>query len=471
MSPTHSSKDLDLCRLKDQREVTRYQYWTPLVPGEDYSTRNVDEERGVVGVNAHYWTGFSISSDVIPSVGTATFTLLAIDFSDAVGSKAQLDQAREVAGEVSAWFEKMSQGRFKINWRFGDRVFRIPSPSTSFGLQTAAHTARPLAVEIIEVVDPYFDFTGVDAMWTLPPSTITTIGKHFHRPLQPDQPGSRNSSGDIWSDEGPIRTWGGPGMVPHQPHNDLWAYFVHESFHSMGIADTYLGNKHEKGTTYDTPTGTQPMHHWSIMSAQDGASQTLIAWHRFLLGWLDDDQVHCVPAESLTASEVTLVPTLRELDGLKTVMIPVSDSKVIVVESRRQEGYDSGIGNIALPSVDQDGITRRTFLKDFGTNGLIVYTYDTSVMDLNGQARLQVPEGRVSELGWASCSWLTECTWFNPDEDPASQGQRLDPNQPNSILVPVAYDPLLREGDSVTVEGITIKLVQSGQYDRVRISR
>ncbi len=38
-------------------------------------------------------------------------------------------------------------------------------------------------------------------------------------------------------------------------------------------------------------------------------------------------------------------------------------------------------------------------------------------------------------------------------------------------MVESGYDPLLRLGDSVTVEGVTIELVQSGGYDRIRISK
>ena len=46
-----------------------------------------------------------------------------------------------------------------------------------------------------------------------------------------------------------------------------------------------------------------------------------------------------------------------------------------------------------------------------------------------------------------------------------------DSNDDNAVMVETGYDPLLRLGDSVTVEGVTIELTQSGDYDRVRISK
>ena len=164
---------------------------------------------------------------------------------------------------------------------------------------------------------------------------------------------------------------------------------------------------------------------------------------------------------------MTLVPIEREAEGFKAAMVPVSDRLVIVVESRREEGYDSNLSEKnAVGYYDDDGIRRRGWQRDYGTSGVIVYTHDPSIQDYNGQTRLQVPEGRINDKGNSSCP-ITDCRWADRD-DPFIL---WDPNDDNAVMVETGYDPLLRLGDSVTVEGVTIELTQAGDYDRVRISK
>jgi hypothetical protein len=69
--------------------------------------------------------------------------------------------------------------------------------------------------------------------------------------------------------------------------------------------------------------------------------------------------------------------------------------------------------------------------------GILVYTVDTSVGQHQGPLRVQIPEGRSLERTYGQ-GWP---------------------------------DALLRVGDSVAVAGLTIELIQSGEYDRVRIDQ
>jgi hypothetical protein len=64
---------------------------------------------------------------------------------------------------------------------------------------------------------------------------------------------------------------------------------------------------------------------------------------------------------------------------------------------------------------------------------------------------------------------VTVCTWGEAMRD--DPFINWDPNDENAVMMQTGYDPLLRLGDSVTVEGVTIELTQSGDYDRVRISK
>ena len=63
------------------------------------------------------------------------------------------------------------------------------------------------------------------------------------------------------------------------------------------------------------------------------------AYERWLLGWLDNSQIYC-------HSSGTVVVELEQLaseGGLKSLLVPFSDTKSIVVESRRRTGFDSSM--------------------------------------------------------------------------------------------------------------------------------
>ena len=79
---------------------------------------------------------------------------------------------------------------------------------------------------------------------------------------------------------------------------------------------------------------------------------------------------------------------------------------------------------------------------------------------------MQIPEGRANEWGMATCPFAT-CT--NADRD--NPYLAWDPDNPENILMEALLDPLVRLGLSITVEGVNIELIQSGDADRVRISK
>jgi hypothetical protein len=91
----------------------------------------------------------------------------------------------------------------------------------------------------------------------------------------------------------------------------------------------------------------------------------LLAWERWLLGWLDDDQINCANpfADGNVSEQVT---PLSQSSGLKAVVVPFSDTSALVVESRRASGLD---GNLVKP-------------------GALVYVVDSSVQSGYGPVKV-----------------------------------------------------------------------------------
>lgn len=89
------------------------------------------------------------------------------------------------------------------------------------------------------------------------------------------------------------------------------------------------------------------------LSSYESNSPSLTAWERWLLDWLSDDQVICLKNDSLTQE----LSPIEDIDGIKAIVIPISKSKVIVIESRRPIGLDSNLKK----------------------SGALIYTVDSSI--------------------------------------------------------------------------------------------
>ena len=63
----------------------------------------------------------------------------------------------------------------------------------------------------------------------------------------------------------------------------------------------------------------------------------MLAWSRWQLGWLTIRQVRCVTGDSAT---IVLNPVADPGDGIAIAAIPLSDTEVIAIESRRRIGSD-----------------------------------------------------------------------------------------------------------------------------------
>jgi hypothetical protein len=100
----------------------------------------------------------------------------------------------------------------------------------------------------------------------------------------------------------------------------------HEVAHNMGLPDLYAYSG----------SGDQFVGGWSLMGKINGHAPEFFAWERWLLNWLDDNQVVCLSTGSITAT-LNAVPIVG---GQKMIVTPISETRAVVVEVRRRVGYD-----------------------------------------------------------------------------------------------------------------------------------
>jgi hypothetical protein len=210
------------------------------------------------------------------------------------------------------------------------------------------------------------------------------------------------------TNEGSVASFSIAGKFNDSLKREYWGYWIHEFGHSMALP--HIGSSREPN----------PFTGLDIMGGQDGEARELSGWMRFVAGWLSDERVYCQELSALRSTDITLIPLSERETGIKMVVVPVSETKAVIIESRRENKF-----SCKMPS------TR---------SGVLVYTYDATLMHGENFFDPVTPEGRVNESS-SSCPVVPK---------------------PN---------PILYKGQKVSVEGITIEIIESMNYDKIRISK
>ena len=379
--PSEATDNVELCKIKE-----------------------ASNSRGMTGA------GFPIWNSLTPNTGTVKWALIPIEFPDYKGEanfRSRIDDQMKL---LTDWYLTVSEGKFKVEWVLLNRWVTLPRPSTEYSIAQSANLAdaengAKLFNDAMNASDPIFDFTNIQTV-----NFILPGGQTFVR---------ESSQGFPWDEavkkyitkEGPISSYSIAGTFFDAAGREYWSYWAHEFGHAIGLP-------HVGASRGSLP----PFNPFDLMGGQDGPSRELSGWLRFYGNWLADSKVYCKDASKIKNLDITLVPLSGSDTGIKLAILPISQTKAVMIESRRVTKFSCGP-------------------KD--RNGVLVYTYDAKLGHGDNFLMPVVPSGRTSEQ--------------NRDNRPC-------------IVEPFA-NPLLYEGDKVTVEGITIESVFSGNYDRIRITR
>lgn len=255
--------------------------------------------------------------------------------------------------------------------------------------------------EILKQVDPYIDFTGVNlAIFVVPANTPLTVL-------------SQGAIGELKTNEGVVTS--SSSQYPYTldgfydirfKNLTLPYWWLHELYH-VGF-----GLEHHDGDGLNQVFTEYGMGSWSLMS--HGGSD-LLAWDKWLVGFIGDNQINCMSA---TVSSTTwIAPSSVKTSKSKMTIVPISQFKVIVMESVRPAGL-----NYKLPET---------------SSGVLVYEVDLLQNFLETGLRLVLPTNR-------------------------------DPNKGPFFLA----EAPLRQGESVVTNGHRITVLESGNFgDVVKVEK
>lgn len=402
----------EICKIQENSRIRK-----PGAPTPDFQG-----ERDIMGRYPGNATAFPFAPTALNVKGELNVAFIYVDWADLPGVQSDYDYYAHQVQMFKDFYWMASEHKLNMKVNKTPSWHRIEGSYKDFTLnfdQEAQQGFTPRKQAFYDAAakasDPHVDFTDVDIVFFAIPRAKSVFyhgGPHEFNFLW-------NSS--LKTNEGTIYDIASAGdwFLANHWVEPPWVYYVHEVGHMIGIP-------HQSNE--DFKDGSQivvnnPLNGYDIMANQGGASRTLTAWLRWLAGWLDDSQVACVTKESITENFFEIEPINRVSGKLESVVIRLSSTKVVVIESRR---FD--------PQFDR--LTRNS------KNGLIAYVVDATKATAQGNQALLSPRD-INK-------YLDEPTWRS--------GQELD--------------AIFFQGDYVVIEGIRIEAHTIGETaDIIRLSR
>ena len=393
---------------KQETKPASQQYANPTEPSSSIEACKIKEDNNNRRNSAFQLpTGFPGTTSLATKTGTVKWALIPIDFPDMRGSANFRSRVDEQMKLVSEWFETVSEGKFKVEWVVANNWVTVPNPTSQYSIKQSMNLGDA----------PNGEKLFKDAMAAADPvfdfTNVQTVnfilpeGQKFVEESSQGFPWDKAVS-ELKLNEGKISSFAMPGTFFDQLNRQYWSYWVHEFGHAMGIP--HIGSSRIANAYMNL----------DIMGNQDGFAKELSGWHRFVAGWLAEEKVYCQEFSKLGNPEVTLVPLSDTKNGIKMTVIQISNNRALVIESRRETKFAC-----TMPSKK---------------NGVLVYIYDATKSHGENYFIPVTPEGRRDE-GSQNC--------------PVTQYP----------------DPLLYSNESIVVEGVKIQVLESKEYDRIRISK
>lgn len=345
---------------------------------------------------------FPMLQDPLRKPGRMKAVLLPIDWVDLPGQPDPVARAQRDMEMYAAWFETVSGGRLAVDWVVVEQWIRMPGSSAdhNFAQSNSTSAGDALAQTAVNAADARVDFTDVDVIHMMLPQ-----GQTFIRESVQGFPNTI-AGGGLKTNEGRVVSFTIAGQFFDVQGRTYWSYWAHEMGHTLKLA--HVGSSRI----------WSDMSAYELLGSQDGPYRSLGAWLRFLKGWLADDQLWCQTLSSLEPTRLMLVPLDSALAGVKGAMVRLSDTKVLVLDSRRSTPFVS------------DPATLR--------EGVLAYVVDST-------------RGNQEE-------------WAKPIYPPGRAQFRVP-------LAPPLNDAILYPGDEVSTDGVTIRVLTSRDYDTVELRR
>lgn len=271
--------------------------------------------------------GWPRISDRMRTTGTINVQVVMVDFPDAPAKMTPQAAFAMISG-AAATFSEMSYGKMNYNLIPNFKWYRMRSNSTSYApLNKSFANHRAYIAEALTTADPDIDFSNSDGFVILANPDATGLGDFG--------PAFSSINGQGFTLDGKYIANGVTSA--HDLNNWKSIWLNHETTHTMGLVDLYASTPGGGNDYWDWHRYVGQFSYMGFSSFESNAPG-LTAYERWNLGWISDSQIMC------STNDLTqVIAPVETAEGIKALMIPLSQTKSIVVESRRPIGIDKGL--------------------------------------------------------------------------------------------------------------------------------
>ena len=263
----------------------------------------------------------------VPSIGTAVVLNVLVGFTD-IPALVSDDMYRTIIEkgleQSDAFFDEMSNGKFSTEWRFFPEVIYIPffiDPSIGPGSREFEPMIDQGIQDILALVDEGFDLTDVDIIqffWPIgtPDEVYGGLEVLTYERLDTQR-------GNIYNYN--------VKKLEMRYFDDVLTFgrnFYHGILHNLGLTDIYIFSFSQEWAGF---SNTYKYGNWDPMTSGDS---DLNGWHRWILSWMDDDQVYCIPPAPDQNYEIFLGPLNQVDSDVRMIVISLSETEAISIELR-----------------------------------------------------------------------------------------------------------------------------------------
>ncbi len=336
--------------------------------------------------------------------GDLKIQIIPIQFTDYSSLDSPTKEYAKYLDYIKEMYLKISDGNTRITYNIPDSYIQIGADLKSYvidgslrdgsGLEWKKLDARRYERDVFNASDKAIDFTGIDMTIVLVPLSVPTEFIGHSSEFRMDR---------VRTNEGIVEY---NYLMPPASEVDRRSFYgvepfihLHEIFHANGLLNDHGGD----GSGY-LGTGR-----WGNMS---GLLTDFLLWDKWISGMLRDTQVICASPNS--SGTYWIKPANYFGTFEKLLVIPLSSTRAIAIESERAAGLNFKIPEIA--------------------RGALVYTLDTLDTRFDGGITVIRPENRTG---------------------------------PVQLGTFVLADAPLKKGESLIVWGYKITVIESGDFGDV----
>ena len=386
------------------------------------------------------WPGIAFPATPAPGFstkGTFKIIVVGIDFPDVKGAGKPSDIWKTDISKAKEWMDWYSSGQVKYDFVLDDKwlhesqiskTFDVFSESTVNGdqLEAGGLTPNQIATNYLNLIGSDTDITNTTAIWIYYPKTIKDITAQWTSqlagPVKTDKYGTVNT--DLIA----------VGQETYTSKTEIWRWFLHEMIHRHGV----LG--HSPKIPFLT----------GVMSTFNSWTDALLPWDSLVVDWQSDGDYYCVENNQISSpTELTLVPLEREQKGYKAVVIKLSESQVLIIDSHRRDKWSQdtmpGQYGVMMTLVDTTKNSDFTVGEDGNSPSTSIFL---KVAGVDHGKHQFYPYG-IHDSGFG----------IQNDLDTSGNNWSFDLNY------------LMYLGESNIFQNIKVSLIKSGDNDTVRIEK